>query len=256
MYITAIMPCSNNPTQVANALWLWERQTHKDKYLMLIDDYDNFNTQQGDDWFLYSSYLSYTGNYAEMYRFGINNAPYQTDAFVFWEGQNTYLPKYLELHANTLQTYDISNPDIVFMHGDYLSAQRTTKFIHSVIGFNSSIIDDIDSYVNTSTFSLTFINYLNNKTDSKSSPWSHDTVNNPYECQVVVGDPDDYFVHPSSIMTISPSDDIFQRSVLSYTTGLYRAVEASPIQSAYTALLLPEVQIKDFFGFESTWSGV
>jgi len=143
MFITAIGPTYRRPALAANMLYLWEQQTHpKDQcHLMICDDGDTYEEQSGENWTLLSPpelEYGYLGNM----QYIIDNAPKETEGFVFFHDDDLYWPNYVSNHSDALEQGDFSKPTFCLVHyGTNLQAERRTFW--DTLGFTPDLLKRI-----------------------------------------------------------------------------------------------------------------
>ncbi len=113
MKLTALCCTYNRPELLANALWMFQQQTHDDKELIIFDDADQFDEQHGDNWSLYTSPIRYR-SFGEKRNVCAGFASLDTEAFVVWDDDDMYLPWALEAHAAALQHSNWSRPSLAW----------------------------------------------------------------------------------------------------------------------------------------------
>jgi hypothetical protein len=144
MFLTAICPTFRHPKLLANTLAMWNLQTYPadQRKLLILDDGDTFDNQQGDNWVLLS-----TKNRLPALSMKCNTllslALKSTDAIMVWDDDDIYMPSYVETHAKTLEHHDLSKTLRVLTDcgpGNTIKEEDSGGRFHSSLGFTKELI--------------------------------------------------------------------------------------------------------------------
>lgn len=103
MRIAAICPTFRRPRLIPGIVEMFQRQTHHEKVLLILDDGGSFETQQGENWTLYAK-NSRAETVWHKFNWLISAAELEgADAIALMEDDDCYLPGYLEAHAKALE---------------------------------------------------------------------------------------------------------------------------------------------------------
>lgn len=112
MKIAALCCTYGRPRQLARLLRCFERQTHEDRLLIVLDDAGQYEPQEGDRWRIVSTRKRFPSLAAKRNACA-RLAPLDADAFAVWDDDDLYLPWQLSAHAQALQHAEWSRPRLV-----------------------------------------------------------------------------------------------------------------------------------------------
>ena len=211
MFITALCPTFRHPTLLQSSLALWNAQTYPAhlRRLVILDDGQTFDDDVGDTWELHSARQRLPSLPAK-YNLLLSLAPPETDAFLVWEDDDTYLPEYVAAHAATLQNHELSHPRYVLSdYTGYLVAEPAAGRFHSALGFRRSLIERIGGWPVTdrADFDQQLQTALHAAAASKGDPFASPASNNPWKIPYVYGWHTGH-AHCQSTM-LSPADELW-----------------------------------------------
>lgn len=176
MFITALCPTFRHPSLLASSLALWDAQTYprEKRRLIILDDGQTFDDDVGDTWELHSARERLPSLPAK-YNLLLALAPPETDAFLVWEDDDTYLPAYVERHARCLAAHELSHPERVLSdYPGYLISEPAAGRFHSALGFRKSLIERIGGWPVTdrADFDQQLQSRLHEAAESKGDPFA------------------------------------------------------------------------------------
>ena len=98
---------------------MWNRQSHEDRHLIILDDGGTYDTQKGDDWELISVPERYS-SLGEKFHALATKASLAGDAIALFEDDDVYLPDYLKNHVSALSDHGISVPEVVYSDDHFI----------------------------------------------------------------------------------------------------------------------------------------
>jgi len=104
MKIAAICPTFRRPRLIPGIVEMFQRQTHAEKVLLILDDGGGFDIQRGHDWILGKSQDRFDTVWHKFNELIEWAADENADAIALMEDDDVYLPGYLDAHARALQT--------------------------------------------------------------------------------------------------------------------------------------------------------
>lgn len=205
-FVVALCPTFRRPKCLANSLWLWEHQTYPAdrRFLIIADDGGTWPSQVGNNWKL-ESYQERFTHFPHKYNALASLAPPETDAFLIWEDDDVYLPRYVEAHSNVLLEHEFSKSKRVFSnYPGHLDMEDADGRFFSSIGFRKSLLDRLGGFGNTlhADYDQQFLSKVRSSGCSVGDPWSDATIQS---CQFVYGWQTG---HPHSQSTMKGGDDV------------------------------------------------
>lgn len=133
MKITAVCCTYNRPELLRKSLWMFQQQTHPDKELVILDDADQYDSQEGDNWRLVSLENRFR-SLGEKRNVCASLVSADTDAIAVWDDDDLYFPWALEAHAKTLERGAWSRPSLCW---DTSEEWTTTLLAEACLDGNS-----------------------------------------------------------------------------------------------------------------------
>ena len=93
--ICAICPTLNRPELLSRSIACFEHQTYEDRYLLIVDDIGQYNTQHGDRWSLIS-FNQRILSLGEKNNVCASMAPRGVKYYAKWDDDDIYMPWHLE----------------------------------------------------------------------------------------------------------------------------------------------------------------
>lgn len=175
-YVTGLCPYFRAPALLANSLALWLQQDYpiERRCLIILDDDGTFDDQAGKGWELYSCPARLPSLPAKYNRLLDLSAKPQTDIYLVWEQDDTYLPKYTSAHVKALENAELSKPSKVL--SDYtgvLDPEMAAGRFHSSLAFRRALIERIGGWPETqrADFDQQLISKLTAAANGIGDPW-------------------------------------------------------------------------------------
>lgn len=222
-FVTALCPTFRHPTLLANSVMLWINQDYPmhRRELVILDDGDTFANQgmsantlnEEGKWSVHNLWRlrsapkrlpSLPAKYNEL----LDLARADTDIFLVWEDDDTYLPGYVSSHVNAITSQqpwnEFSKPSKVL--SDYgwdgvkpLPEENGSGRFHSSMAFTKDLIRRIGGWPDTkrADFDQQLIKALNQNANSIVDPFTgtHQYVygwhTGSAHCQSTMRSPDD-----------------------------------------------------------------
>lgn len=187
-FVTALCPTFRHPTLLASSVQLWLDQDYPAdrRELVILDDAGTFDSQQGVSWLLQSRTTrcpSLPAKYNELLMY----ARPETEIFLVWEDDDTYLPGYVKAHVGALGIAEFSKPARVRSDYHWPQKQETiiegdpTRF-HSSMAFRSTLIRRIGGWpeTNRNDFDQQLIHNLRKHAKGIADPWGNGEIQYVY----------------------------------------------------------------------------
>lgn len=125
MNITVCCCTYDRPEYLRRMLYCFERQTHEDRALIVLDDSGRLGNHEGDRWRIISEAARFAS--LGVKRNAVAQLAGRTDALVVWDDDDLYLPHALEATADALGDAPWSRPSIACLsrQGGTLQRVRT-----------------------------------------------------------------------------------------------------------------------------------
>lgn len=133
MKITAVCCTYNRPELLRKSLWMFQQQTHPDKELVILDDANQYDNQEGDNWRLVSLKDRFR-SLGEKRNTCASLVSANTEAMAVWDDDDLYFPWALEAHAKTLEHGRWSRPSLCW---DMSEEWTTTLLAEASLDGNS-----------------------------------------------------------------------------------------------------------------------
>ena len=153
-FVTAICPTFRHPTLLASSLALWLSQDYpaERRELIILDDGQTFDVQDGPNWMLWSE-THRRRSLPDKYNALLSYARPHADIFLVWEDDDTYLPGYVRWHVDAMQRTgaEFSKPSRVLSDytGEIAEESRTNGRFHSSMAFTADLIRRIGGWPDT-----------------------------------------------------------------------------------------------------------
>ena len=218
MNVVCLCPTFRHPELLANSLALWERQDYpkENRRLVILDDGQTFDNQEGDGWRLVSMprrMASIVDKYnlllslAESFAHPAAGATWsRVDAVLVWEDDDVYLPGYISAHVAALAACKgsgWSKPATVW--SDYtqrLELEPADGRFHSTLAMSLGAVKRVGGWPDTqrADFDQQLMNKLREVVGPPVRPWSDVGQHIPFvyswhtgaaHCQSTMRAPDD-----------------------------------------------------------------
>ena len=103
MKIAAICCTYKRPKELANVIACFESQDYDDRELIILDDADQYQSQEGDRWRLISTQQRFR-TLGEKRNASAALVSPEVDAYCVWDDDDVYLPWHMSAAVKTLQT--------------------------------------------------------------------------------------------------------------------------------------------------------
>jgi glycosyltransferase involved in cell wall biosynthesis len=122
--ICAVCPTCNRPELLGRSIKCFERQTYKNRHLIIVDDLGQYKNQKGENWELISL-PTRINTLGEKRNFIASLAPKDTWAFAVWDDDDFYMPWHLEALAFSLLQNCFVQPKIAidFWNGKWVKVE-------------------------------------------------------------------------------------------------------------------------------------
>lgn len=146
MKITVCCCTYGRPKQLAEMLWCYEHQTHKDRELVILDDANQYKNQEGDRWRLVSSRTRYPtlGDKRNASIALAGNPEY----IAIWDDDDLYYPWALSAVASALAVAEFCRPSLVYTESNDKTLIETCArgMYHGAWGFHYSTWEKAGKY--------------------------------------------------------------------------------------------------------------
>lgn len=225
-FVTALCPTFRHPSLLACSLALWLAQDYPAdrRELVILDDGGTFDSQQGHSldsdfiahitWTLHSRKTrasSLPAKYNELLMY----ARPETEIFLVWEDDDTYLPGYVSAHADALKVEHVRDAEPEFSKPEWVRSDYAWKVedgrpmpqrekgngrFHSSMAFTADLIRRVGGWPVTdrADFDQQFISRLRENAAEIVDPWPNGPIQYVYgwntgsaHCQSTMRSPDD-----------------------------------------------------------------
>ena len=133
------------PKQLGRMIWCYERQTHQDREMVILDDAHQYAPTSGDQWKLVSCPCRISSLGAKR---NIVTDLASAEAIAVWDDDDLYLPRALEATAAALHYAPLSRPSLVLHPDDdgNLRQHATGGLFQSGWGYLRSAFDQAGGY--------------------------------------------------------------------------------------------------------------
>lgn len=174
--IYALCSTYRHPELLASTLAQWNAQDYPadQRRLLILDDAQTFDSQQGDNWDLVSWPTRFPSLPAK-YNHLLSMVPDDATGVLVMDDDNTLLPGYVSAHASALEKAEFSTPNIVFTDtAGYVKVEHINGWFHSAIGIRLDLMKRIGGWPNSprADFDYQILGALHQHAKSKAEPWA------------------------------------------------------------------------------------
>lgn len=152
MKIAAVCCTYNRPELLANSLWMFQQQTHKDKELVILDDAGQYDNQEGDNWRLISLKTRFK-SFGEKRNVCVSLTSPDIDTIAVWDDDDLYMPWALAAHAKAIKRGVWTRPSLCWdmsteWGGKTILAETSPNrdSYHGAWGFSKEAFQSIGGY--------------------------------------------------------------------------------------------------------------
>lgn len=154
--ICAICPSCNRPELLGRAIRAFEKQTYKNKFLIIVDDIGQYDNQSGNQWQLVS-FPRRCLSLGEKNNLCASLAPREVWAYAKWDDDDIYMPWHLEALADAMNSGGrFVQPRRVcdFWHGKWTQVETFHKrnknhfCYHGAWGYTRELYAELGGYRN------------------------------------------------------------------------------------------------------------
>jgi hypothetical protein len=151
--ICAICPTYNRPDLLSRAIACFAKQTYENKFLIIVDDAGQYDSQGGDQWSL-ASFTQRVLSLGEKNNVCAALAPRETRYYAKWDDDDIYMPWHLEALVEAFSHSEFVQPRLAvdYWHGRWAQTETFSKHdkdhycYHGCWGYTRDLFTRVGGY--------------------------------------------------------------------------------------------------------------